>query len=78
MIDSPVARATPESRAAPTMTMSTEAVAMTRFGGNDGDDRIIGGAGDDLLDGRTGIDDCRPGDGANTVLNCEPSGGPRA
>ncbi len=41
------------------------------FGG-EGDDKLAGDKGDDLLDGGLGVDDCNPGQGSDTVVNCEP------
>ncbi|MEZ5332685.1 MAG: PKD domain-containing protein [Thermoanaerobaculia bacterium] len=41
------------------------------FGG-DGDDKLAGDKGDDFLDGGPGTDDCNPGQGTDTVINCEP------
>lgn len=40
------------------------------FGG-EGDDKLAGDKGDDLLDGGLGVDDCNPGQGNDTVVNCE-------
>jgi len=40
------------------------------FGGM-GNDSLAGDKGDDFLDGGDGTDDCNPGQGSDTVVNCE-------